>query len=298
MAALWLAALCAFTANYVAMPLTETPSIFCVALGLCAFAAVSSAALGWMLALAFAWSCPALLRPDGALLAVLFFPALIFYGRSSPPKSAPCRLVLRVSRRTAIRRYGPCVTGAPSVSFSRGSAFCRGTSSTQSPRAPALNESLDGRLRLHLEISWNVPGNNLDIHALPTRALIGTGGGNARSARAVQRGRPAHCADRLWLCLACRGTSPRPSGPLLLTLPLLRLADMWLRPRFECSISDCAGGDLAGMARRPALPMPTGRWTCLSVAGAGWSLLLAQAYHPAAGLYSKPQPAAFYAGGA
>src|ERR1700761_7188485 len=37
MVALWLAALCPFTANYVAMPLTETPSIFCVALGLYAF---------------------------------------------------------------------------------------------------------------------------------------------------------------------------------------------------------------------------------------------------------------------
>ena len=40
MLALWLAALCPFTANYVAMPLTETLSIFCVALGLYAFAAV------------------------------------------------------------------------------------------------------------------------------------------------------------------------------------------------------------------------------------------------------------------
>src|SRR5579859_81564 len=81
-AALWLASLCPFTANYVAMPLTETPSIFCVALGLCAFAAVIERPLWrWMVALAFAWSYAALLRPDGALLAVVFFPALIFYGR-------------------------------------------------------------------------------------------------------------------------------------------------------------------------------------------------------------------------
>src|ERR1700723_2833015 len=82
MAALWLAALCPFTANYVAMPLTETPSIFCVALGLCAFAAVlERPRWGWVLALAFAWSYAALLRPDGALLAVAFLPALVFYGR-------------------------------------------------------------------------------------------------------------------------------------------------------------------------------------------------------------------------
>src|ERR1700689_55066 len=83
MVALWLAALCPFTANYVAMPLTETPSIFCVALGLYAFAAVLERP-HWrgMLALAFAWSYAALLRPDGALLAIVFFPALILYGRS------------------------------------------------------------------------------------------------------------------------------------------------------------------------------------------------------------------------
>ena len=75
MLALWLAALCPFTANYVAMPLTETLSIFCVALGLYAFAAVLARPhWGWMLALAFAWSYAALLRPDGALLAVAFFP--------------------------------------------------------------------------------------------------------------------------------------------------------------------------------------------------------------------------------
>src|ERR1700677_3006404 len=82
--ALWLAALCPFTANYVAIPLTETLSIFCVALGLYAFAAVLERQhWGWMMALAFAWSYGALLRPDGALLAVTWFPALLLYGRSS-----------------------------------------------------------------------------------------------------------------------------------------------------------------------------------------------------------------------
>ena len=84
MASLWLAALCPFTANYVAMPLTETPSIFCVALGLYAFAGLLERPnWKWILALAFAWSYAALLRPDGALLAVVFFPALVLYGRRS-----------------------------------------------------------------------------------------------------------------------------------------------------------------------------------------------------------------------
>src|ERR1700677_1204906 len=95
MVALWLAALCPFTANYVAMPLTETLSIFCVALALCAFAAVlNRPSLGWMLALAFAWSYGALLRPDGALLAVTWFPALLLYGRSSLGFARALRIAL------------------------------------------------------------------------------------------------------------------------------------------------------------------------------------------------------------
>src|SRR5271170_2612125 len=95
LAALWLASLCPFTANYVAMPLTETPSIFCVALGLCAFAAVlERPRWSWMLGLAFAWSYAALLRPDGALLAVAFFPALVLYGRESLGLARSLRIAL------------------------------------------------------------------------------------------------------------------------------------------------------------------------------------------------------------
>src|ERR1700679_2948527 len=95
MLALWLAALCPFTANYVAMPLTETPSIFCVALGLYAFAgALERPNWKWILALAFAWSYAALLRPDGALLAGVFFSALILYGRTSLGFARSLRIAL------------------------------------------------------------------------------------------------------------------------------------------------------------------------------------------------------------
>src|ERR1700733_1441670 len=70
--ALVLAALCPFTANYVAFPLTETLSIFCVALGFRALAEVLEGPRHlWTASLVFSWSFAALLRPDGALLAVV-----------------------------------------------------------------------------------------------------------------------------------------------------------------------------------------------------------------------------------
>ncbi|HEY0307898.1 MAG TPA: glycosyltransferase family 39 protein [Acidobacteriaceae bacterium] len=80
---LWLAALCPFTANYVATALTETPTLFCIALAFYALTrwrtAANGAALGldrffWMMAGALAYAI--LLRPDGGLLAAAVVPAV------------------------------------------------------------------------------------------------------------------------------------------------------------------------------------------------------------------------------
>ncbi len=71
MVALWLVALCPFTANYAATPLAENLSIFCVALGFYSLARLlKKPGSGWLLAMAFSMSYSALLRPDGALLAM------------------------------------------------------------------------------------------------------------------------------------------------------------------------------------------------------------------------------------
>jgi 4-amino-4-deoxy-L-arabinose transferase-like glycosyltransferase len=79
--ALWLAVLCPFTANYAAAPLTETPEVFCTALALYALARfLAEPRWTWAAAMTFAWSYAALLRPDGALLAVALCPAIVFYG--------------------------------------------------------------------------------------------------------------------------------------------------------------------------------------------------------------------------
>ncbi len=76
---LWLAALCPFTASYAVAPLTEAPTLFAIALALWALARFH-ARPGWASALAFTFAITfaAMLRPDGALVAVTLAPALVF----------------------------------------------------------------------------------------------------------------------------------------------------------------------------------------------------------------------------
>jgi hypothetical protein len=75
---LWLAALCPFTAVYAAEPLTEALTLFVLALALWS-AACFRERQGWgpALGFTFAVSYAALLRPDGALVAVALAPALL-----------------------------------------------------------------------------------------------------------------------------------------------------------------------------------------------------------------------------
>jgi hypothetical protein len=72
-ATMWLACLCPFTAIYSAEPLTEAPTVFCIALTLWAVSRFQDWGT-WFSALAFTFAITfaALLRPDGALVGVAF----------------------------------------------------------------------------------------------------------------------------------------------------------------------------------------------------------------------------------
>ena len=234
--ALWLAALCPFTANYAAMPLTEIPSIFCVALGLYAFAAVLRRPQ-WpsMIALAFAWSYAALLRPDGALLAIVFFPALILYGRTS----------LGLARSLRIALFCGLLAALP---FAAWSLRNRHTFHVFQPLAPRYANDPGEFIPLGYqrwtktwmadfastyEIYWNVPGDDLDIHALPERALATV---DRETRELIARYNNGDVLtppiDAGFAALAAERIHAHPFR-YYVTLPLLRLADMWLRPRVE-----------------------------------------------------------------
>ena len=73
----WMAALCPFSANYAAAALTETLSIFCVVMGLCAFVRwMDGGGLRWAAVVGLASCGAVLLRPDGVLFAGVLLPAM------------------------------------------------------------------------------------------------------------------------------------------------------------------------------------------------------------------------------
>src|ERR1700678_1398341 len=176
MAALWLAALCPFTANYVAMPLTETPSIFCVALGLYTIAgALERPNWKWILALAFAWSYAALLRPDGALLAFVFFPALVLYGRRSFGLARSLRIALLCGLISILPFAAWTIRNWRTFHLFQPLAP-RSATDPGEPVIPGFQrwtKTWIADFASTYEIYWNVPGDDIDIHTLPARALDG-----------------------------------------------------------------------------------------------------------------------------
>jgi Dolichyl-phosphate-mannose-protein mannosyltransferase len=81
MAALWLGALCPFTASYVAAPLTETLSLFCIAVVFYAVERWRAGGMGfnrWLWVVGAALAYAVLLRPEQGLLAAAVVPAMLW----------------------------------------------------------------------------------------------------------------------------------------------------------------------------------------------------------------------------
>ncbi len=236
MLALWLAVLCPFTANYVAMPLTETFSIFCVALGLCAFAGVLERPhWAWMLGLAFAWSYAALLRPDGALLGIVFFPALLAYGRRALGLTRALRIAC-VCGLIALLPFAAWTLRNWHTFHIFQPLAPRSASDPGEPKATGFQrwaKTWVADFASTYEVYWNVPGDDIDLHALPARALDTQ---QHETLTLIARYNDGDVLtpqiDAAFAALAGERIRDRPFQ-FYVTLPLLRLADMWLRPRVE-----------------------------------------------------------------
>jgi 4-amino-4-deoxy-L-arabinose transferase-like glycosyltransferase len=234
--ALVLAALCPFTAYYAASPLTETLSIFCVALGFRALAEVLEHPRPlWTAFLIFSWSYAALLRPDGALLAVVLWTALLVYGRHSLASA------LRVAMLSALLALLP---------FAAWTLRNERTFHVFQPLAPRYANdpgefafpgfvrwirTLAADFTTTSEIYWNGNSDRIDPANLPARAYD-----SAAQYQQTQRILEQYNAtttltpelDALFGQLAAERVRDHPIR-YYLGLPLLRLADMWLRPRVE-----------------------------------------------------------------
>lgn len=238
MIALWLAALCPFTANYVAMPLTETLSIFCVALGFYALACwLESPHWRPAVLMTFAWSYGALLRPDGALLAVVLFFAMIVYGRRSPGLARSLRTALICSGLALIpfvawtcrnaRTFHVFQPLAPRSAVDPGDFAA--------PGFEAWTKTWMADFASTYEIYWNVPGSSIDIAALPSRAFDSSAQYEETRRLFAGYNRRQVLTPEIDASFAALAAERERAHPLRsrFELPLLRLVDMWLRPRVE-----------------------------------------------------------------
>ena len=231
--ALLLAALCPFTANYVAAPLTETLSIFFVALGFRALPEVLKKPRGlWVGLLTFSWSYAALLRPDGALLAVVLWAALLVYGRRRlwwVAMLAGLVALLPFAAWTArnARTFHVFEPLAPRYANDPGEFAAPGF--VQWVKTWAVDFTSTS------EVYWNGNSDNIDWRNLPARAF------DTREQYAQTRSLlEAYNVDttltpQLDAVFAGIARDRMRVHPFryYVTLPVLRLADMWLRPRVE-----------------------------------------------------------------
>ncbi len=244
LATLWLAALCPFTASYTVAPLAETPTLFVLALAMWAMARFRDDA-GWASALWFTFAITAatLLRPDGALAAVAFVPAIIWgFGRGKPGSE--------VSRRKLARMGVVC--GLLAITpFAVWTARNWRVFHVIEPLAPRLATDPGERTNpgwerwvkswcldfiSTYEIYWNVPGDKLDVSELPSRAFDTPAQYTETAALAEDYN--SHGMeltpgiDAGFERLAEERIAAHPLRSYV-WLPMGRVADMWLRPRVE-----------------------------------------------------------------
>jgi 4-amino-4-deoxy-L-arabinose transferase-like glycosyltransferase len=177
---LWLAALCPFTANYAATPLTETLVLTTIALAFYGFARWQQAGARfnrwlWVTCAALAYSL--LLRPEQSLLAVAVVPAMLWAALAVPGR-----------RMDALRSTAPVWIAALCVIFPLVPWTARNwhTFGVFEPLAPR-SASDPGDPQFHgfnrwyrtwaIEFAstdltyWNYDGNRMEVAKLPARAF-------------------------------------------------------------------------------------------------------------------------------
>lgn len=244
LAALWLAALCPFTASYTTLPLAESLTLFAIALAMWAVARFQDdPRWGYSLWFTLAVTAAALLRPDGVLAAFALAPAL-FLGVGQ----VPGRNVL--AWRARVRMATLCLVLAL-LPFAAWTVRNWRVFHLFEPLAPRLANDPGEAPNLGWErwvkswcldfqstdeVYWNVPGDTFDVDVLPARAFDTPSERAATVALAEEYNRKGAvltpAIDAGFDRLARERIAAHPLR-FYLWLPLGRVADMWLRPRVE-----------------------------------------------------------------
>ena len=244
LATLWLAALCPFSASYSVALLAEAPTLFVLALAMWAMARFQYEP-GWVNALCFTFAITAatLLRPDGALAAVAFAPALfIGFGRNQRENGIPVRKLARMAVVCVLLALAPFAVWTARnwrVFHVIEPLTSRQATDPDEPTNPGWHRWVKSwclDVLSTYEIYWNVPGDKLDVSELPSRTFDTP----AQYAETVTLAEDYNShgmqltpeIDAGFARLAEERIAAHP-WRYYLWLPLGRVADMWLRPRVE-----------------------------------------------------------------
>lgn len=253
-AAFLLAALCPFLANYVASPLTETLEIFFTALALdCAVAGLQSfhERRYWPWAGCGAAAAAAiLLRPDGGLLLIgleVYLLMLLVGGALGVVREeVPVPHILRAGTILGM------VALAPLVPWTLRNLRTMHRFQPLAPRyANEENEFVPMGFNRWVktwmvdyasveEIYWQIPGNEVDAEKLPARAFDSEAQRQKTLELIEDYNHALHFDPALDTRFGELAGERIQAAPLryYVRLPLLRIADMWLRPRTELLPSD------------------------------------------------------------
>jgi len=247
--ALWLGALCPFTANYVSAPLTETLSLFCIALAFYAllrWQTVDSPGFGlffWMMAVALAYAI--LLRPDSGLLPAVVVPAMLWSAwkhRSAPQANTGSPV------RALGLTIGLCIVVLlPLVPWTARNWRTFHVIEPLAPRYATDPTELVGygfnhwyrswgvEFKSTEDVYWNLNDAAIQIDDIPTRAFDNDAQYDETAQLLTDYNDGTTLTPELDARFQAIANERIAANPMryYVTMPTARLIDMWLRPRTE-----------------------------------------------------------------
>ncbi len=237
--ALWIAALCPFTANYAAAALAETLSLFCVSVALWALARWWQAvrdgrgAAGWAVGVGVALSGATLLRPDGLLLAVAVMPVMLWVGwrgagyRGAVVATGMLCAVLAIWAGRNWRVFHVVQPLAPKYANDPDEPAPLGFARWYRTWAIGYGDTV--------RVYWTYDGSPLQLSDLPARAFEDARQKEKTAALYAQYNDAQAATPAIDAAFAALAAERVRAHPVRYTagLPLAKLADMWFRPRTE-----------------------------------------------------------------
>jgi 4-amino-4-deoxy-L-arabinose transferase-like glycosyltransferase len=281
-----LAALCPFLASYASAELTETLEIFFTALALdCAVAGLdrmrdAGTAKLWAATGAAIAGC-ILLRPDGGILLAavgVYLVALAWRNRSDKKQVTRFLVAVIIVATFALAPLVPWTIRNFRTLHQFQPLAPRYANDTDELVPRGFNRWVKTWVINYAsveEIYWNVPGDNFDPTKLPSRAVDNPAEREATLALIADYNESQDITPELDARFAEIAAERIRAHPIryYVVLPILRVADMWLRPRTETLPPDVRWWEFNDDAKHSILAVGFGLLNLAYVAAALWALI-------------------------